>query len=44
MTVFNLGGNNHRLIARVLYDYGRIHVRQVLTHAEYSRNKWKEVL
>jgi len=44
MTVFNLGGNNYRLVARVLYEYRRVYVRQVLTHAEYSKNRWKESL
>ncbi len=40
--VFNIGGNKFRLIAVVLYSLGAIRVAHVLTHAEYSRGKWKE--
>ena len=42
LTVFNVGGNKYRLIARVRYDYELINVRWVLTHAEYNQGKWKE--
>lgn len=42
MTVFNIGGNKYRLIARIRYDYQLVNVRHVLTHAEYDEGKWKE--
>ena len=42
LTVFNIGGNKYRLVARIRYDYGLINVRCVLTHAEYDRGAWKE--
>ncbi len=42
LTVFNIAGNKYRLIARIRYDYRLLNVRQVLTHAEYDRGKWKE--
>ena len=35
-TVFNIGGNNFRLVAAVHYGAGRVYVRWVLTHAEYD--------
>jgi mRNA interferase HigB len=41
-TVFNVGGNKYRLIARVNYQTGRVYVRYVLTHAEYDRGGWKD--
>jgi len=44
MTVFNAGGNNYRVVARVLYEYGRVYVKMVLTHSEYSKGRWKERL
>ena len=44
MTVFNIAGNRYRIVARVIYAYGRIYVRTVLTHAAYSRGRWKENL
>lgn len=42
LTVFNIGGNKYRLIARIRYDYQLMNVRTVLTHAEYDKGKWKE--
>src|SRR5260370_29167439 len=40
-TVFNIHGNDYRLIAKIKYDYGMVYVRFVLTHREYDRNAWK---
>jgi mRNA interferase HigB len=42
LTVFNVGGNKYRLIARVRYDYRLVNVRAVLTHQAYSEGKWKD--
>jgi mRNA interferase HigB len=39
--VFNIGGNKFRLIARVDYEQSVVLVREVLTHAEYDRGRWK---
>jgi len=36
-TVFNIKGNQYRLIAEINYVFGRIYIRHVLTHAEYDR-------
>ena len=41
LTVFNIGGNKYRLIARVAFEAQRVYVRSVLTHAEYDREGWK---
>ena len=41
-TVFDVGGNNYRLIAAVHYDKQRLFIRQVMTHAEYDRNDWRK--
>ena len=43
LTVFNIGGNKVRLVAAIHYNSQRIYIRHVLTHAEYDRNRWKEV-
>ena len=40
-TVFNIHGNDYRLIARVNYDTKRVFILQILTHAEYSKGDWK---
>ena len=41
LTVFNIGGNRYRLVARIRYDYQLINVRAVMTHREYDKGTWK---
>ena len=41
LTVFNIGGNEYRLIACVEYQRQEMYVRAVLTHAGYSKGDWK---
>ena len=41
LTVFNVGGNNYRLIARVEFERQEVYIRAVLTHAEYDKGSWK---
>ncbi|MDR9894134.1 type II toxin-antitoxin system HigB family toxin [Aetokthonos hydrillicola Thurmond2011] len=40
-TVFNISGNNYRLITYIDYAYQIAFVRSVLTHAEYDKENWK---
>ena len=40
-TVFNISGNNYRLITYIDYQAQIIFVRAALTHAEYDREDWK---
>ena len=40
-TVFNIHGNDYRLIARVNYRTKRVFILLILTHAEYSKGDWK---
>lgn len=40
-TIFNLKGNNYRLITEINYFGQRLYVRFVLTHAEYDKGAWK---
>jgi len=40
-TVFNIKGNAYRMITEINYQTGRIFLRYVLTHAEYSKGAWK---
>jgi mRNA interferase HigB len=37
--VFNIGGNNFRLVVIVRYQNGIVMIQKIGTHAEY--NKWK---
>jgi mRNA interferase HigB len=41
-TVFNLGGNNFRLIVGINHEPQRIFVKYVLTHADYDKGDWKK--
>jgi mRNA interferase HigB len=41
VTVFDVGGNKYRLIARVDYGLRAVAVHAVLTHEEYDRERWK---
>ena len=40
-TVFNIRGNHYRLIAEINYQYQQILIREILTHEEYDKDKWK---
>ena len=41
-TVFNIGGNKYRLIARVNHRSQKVFILYVLTHAEYNKGDWKK--
>jgi mRNA interferase HigB len=41
-TVFNIKGNHYRLIAEINYRSSTIFVRDILTHAEYDKDLWKQ--
>ena len=40
-TVFNIHGNDYRLIARVNYRTKRVFILHILTHDEYGKGGWK---
>src|ERR1700755_2100006 len=39
--IFDIGGNKFRLVAKIRYRIGRIYIRQIMTHVEYDKGKWK---
>jgi mRNA interferase HigB len=41
-TVFNIKGGNYRLISEINYLTRMVFVREVLTHGEYERGRWKK--
>lgn len=41
LIVFNIGGNNYRLVVSIHFNRGKVYIRQVLTHREYDRGGWK---
>jgi len=36
-TVFNIHGNDYRLVARINYKWRRVYVLKIMTHAAYAR-------
>ena len=43
LPVFNIAGNKYRLIAFIVYQRKRIYVREILTHEDDNKGKWKKL-
>ena len=41
VTVFNVKGNEYRMLTVISYKEQRIVILDVMTHAEYDKQKWK---
>jgi mRNA interferase HigB len=41
LTVFNISGNNYRLVAYMHYRRQIVFIKDILTHREYDKGKWK---
>jgi mRNA interferase HigB len=42
--VFNACGNNYRLLSAIHFNRGKLYVLRFMTHAEYSKQRWKDQL
>ena len=42
-TIFNIKGNDYRLITKIDYGYQKVFIKYVLKHSEYDKGKWKGV-
>lgn len=42
VTVFNVAGNKYRMVVSIKYRYGVVYIRDFLTHADYSKDTWKQ--
>jgi mRNA interferase HigB len=42
--VFNIRGNRYRLVTAIHFNRQIIYMLRFMTHAEYSKNRWKETL
>jgi len=40
--IFDIAGNNYRLIGTIDYEAQQISIKAILTHAEYDKEKWKK--
>lgn len=43
-TIFNIGGNNYRLIVAIHYNVQYCYIRAIWTHAEYSKRYHQDQL
>jgi mRNA interferase HigB len=41
-TVFNIKGNEYRLISLMFYRSKKLFIRDVITRAEYDKGRWKK--
>jgi mRNA interferase HigB len=41
--VFNIGGNNYRLVAMIFFEVRQVYIRFVGTHAEYEKIDCKNI-
>ncbi|HTL28315.1 MAG TPA: type II toxin-antitoxin system HigB family toxin [Tepidisphaeraceae bacterium] len=44
ITIFNVKGNEYRLLTVIRYAQQEVFVRRALSHAEYDKRKWKRPL
>lgn len=44
VVVFNIGGNNFRLLCAVHFNTGLVFALRFLTHAEYDKDEWTKEL
>lgn len=40
--VFDIKGNDYRLIAIVKFQNEKLYIREILTHEEYAQGNWKK--
>jgi mRNA interferase HigB len=39
--VFNVGGNNYRVIVHLDFEVQTVWIRFILSHSEYDKDRWK---
>lgn len=44
VTVFNIAGNDFRLVVAIHYNMQVVYVLLFMTHAEYDKDAWKAIL
>jgi mRNA interferase HigB len=44
VVVFNIRGNRCRMVTAIHYNRQTIYTLRFMTHAEYSKDRWKDVL
>jgi mRNA interferase HigB len=41
VTVFDVGGNKYRMITSIIYQTETVIILELMTHAQYSSDRWK---
>lgn len=44
VTVFNICRNDYRLVTAIHYNRQKVFVLRFMTHADYSKDTWKDIL
>ena len=44
VVVFNIRGNRYRMVNAIHYNRQAIYTLRFMTHAEYSKDRWKDAL
>ena len=44
VNVFNIAGNKYRLVTAIHYNRRIVYTLRIMSHAQYSRAKWKDQL
>lgn len=44
VVVFNIRGNRYRLVTAIHYNRQIVYTLRFMTHAEYSKDRWKDTL
>jgi mRNA interferase HigB len=44
VVIFNIGGKQYRLITAIHYNRQIVYVLRFMTHADYSKDRWKDEL
>jgi mRNA interferase HigB len=44
VVVFNVRGNRYRLVTAIHYNRQIVYTLRFMTHAEYSKDRWKDTL
>jgi len=42
VTIFDVGGNKYRMATHVIYATATVIILELMTHGEYSKDRWKQ--
>ena len=42
LLIFDIKGNDYRLVSVCVFEKGRLYIKEIMTHEEYSKGAWKE--